>query len=365
MKNILFFAFLLSSSLSYSCGNEYGHTLDGDMIFTNFFYLSKKHRDFDTEYIKKKLATAEAKPNAKTDFKIQSNIALYYMKLGDVKKALQILRPLYEKYPNEYTISANLGTAYELDGQLNKALALIKNGYKINSESHFGSEWIHIKILEAKIKEKSNPGWLQTHRILTVEELDKKIPRQRHHHSMDNHLEYQLRTRVPFTPSPNKVMANLLQTLAEYNVEHGTYENAIMAYTYVLEFTSSRAKKREVSKAIIALNESRRESGVTELNFQFIRLIESGEIDPSLMLYGIDELSDQLQEVDEAAFATRDSLRIMTAKVDSLSNIKPIEKEKSQKKTEKSGMLLGIVFGIVGLVLGVVIAIIAMKKRKT
>ena len=69
--------------------------------------------------------------------------------------------------------------------------------------------------------------------------------------------------------------------------------------------------------------------------------------------------------MSEAAFATRDSLRIMMAKVDSLSNIKPIEKEKSQKKTEKSGMLLGIVFGIVGLVLGVVIAIIAMKKRKT
>lgn len=133
------------------------------MIFTNFFYLSKKHRTFDTEHIKERLAITEAKPNAKTNFKIQSNIASYHIKLGEVKKALQILKPLSDNYPNEYTISANLGTAYELEGQLNKALRLIKNGYQINSESHFGSEWIHIKILEAKIKERSNPGWLKTH----------------------------------------------------------------------------------------------------------------------------------------------------------------------------------------------------------
>jgi tetratricopeptide (TPR) repeat protein len=365
MKTILFFAFLLTISLSYSCGNEYGHNLNGDMIFTNFFYMSKKHRTFDTEYIKEKLAIAEAKPNAKTDFKIQSNIALYYMKLGEVKKALQILEPLYDKYPNEYTISANLGTAYELDGQLNKALQLIKNGYAINSESHFGSEWIHIKILEAKIKEKSNPGWLNTHRIVTVEELNKNNSQRKFHRPMDNHLEYQLRTRVAFTPAPNKVMANLLQTLAEYNIKYGTYENAIMAYTYILEFASTKPKKQEISRAIIALNKSRRASGITELNYQFIRLIESGEIDPSLMLYGIIELEEELQVVDEAAFETRDSLRIMSAKVDSLSRIKPIKKEKSQKKTEKSGLLFGIVFGIVGLVLGIVIAIIAMKKRKT
>jgi hypothetical protein len=82
-------------------------------------------------------------------------------------------------------------------------------------------------------------------------------------------------------------------------------------------------------------------------------------------LYGIGELEEELQVVDAEEFETRDSLRIMTAKVDSLSNVKPSSKEIPKKKSERSGLLFGIVFGIIGLVLGVMIAIIAMKKRKT
>ncbi|NRA12380.1 MAG: tetratricopeptide repeat protein [Crocinitomicaceae bacterium] len=362
MKNRILFAFLLFTSLSHSCGNEYGHDLNGDRIFTMFFYMSKQHRNFDKTDLRNRLFKAEAKANADTDFQIQSNIALYHMKLGDVKKALQILEPLLQKHPDEYTIAANLGTAYELDGQLEKALIFIKKGQKLNPDSHFKSEWIHIKILEAKIKEKSNPGWLNSHSIITVEEMHSKI--NPGHHYRGNQLEYQLRTRVAFTPAPNKVMANLLQTLAEYNVEHGTYENAIMAYTYILEFTESDFKKRQISKAIIELNKRRRESGVTELNYQFKRLIESGEIDPTLMLYGIDEVAEELQEIDEAAFITRDSLRIMTAKVDSLSSLNSSPEEKKEQKSKDSGALFGILFGIVGLVLGIVIAIVAMKKGK-
>ena len=95
---------------------------------------------------------------------------------------------------------------------------------------------------------------------------------------MDNHLECQLRTRVAFTSAPNKVIANLLQTLAEYNVEHGTYENAIMAYTYVLEFASMKAKKREISRAIIELNKNRRASGITELTTNLYVLLRAAKL---------------------------------------------------------------------------------------
>ena len=364
MKILIAILFIGLSSGSFACGNEYGHNLQGEIVMSRFFYFSSRQREFDDEYLRSRLKTLEVDPNADTDFKIQSDMALYHMKLGNVKKALEILKPLYKVHPKEYSIVANLGTAYELNGELDKALKLIKEGFAINSKSHRGSEWIHIKILNAKIKERNQPGWLSKNSIISVEDLKKSIgPRRRSFHGND--LEYQLRTRLPFTPAPNKVMVNLLETLAKYHVEHGTYENAIAAYTYILEFSELRSKKQQISKDIKELNVARRESGVTGLHPMFLRLIESGKIDPMLMLYGIDQVAEQLYTEDLVLTQSRDSIRLMTAKMDSLSNIPVKENKTSKEKKSNSGMVWSIIFGVVGIVFGAVIAfIIARRKNK-
>jgi hypothetical protein len=48
-------------------------------------------------------------------------------------------------------VAANLGTALELLGNKEEALHWIREGIRRNPQSHEGTEWLHAKILEAKI----------------------------------------------------------------------------------------------------------------------------------------------------------------------------------------------------------------------
>ena len=363
MKQLTLIAALFLSMSSFACGNEYGHSLDGERVFTPYFYLSKNYRTFDKSRIRKRITELRNEPD-QSSFKTQSDIALNLMKLGYADSALMILEPLIKKHPTEYVINANLGTAYELSGKLELALKYISEGYRLNPSSHLGSEWIHIKILEAKIKDKQQPGWIKNNPIVSVEDLHKSVgPSRRHRHRL-NHLQLQIRTRVPFTPTPNKVIANLLRTLAEYSVKYDSYENALLAYTYLMEFDPS--SKRRVSIEVQALNEKRRESGIHELPFMFKRLMERSEIDPELLLLSIDGVASELNEEHEHQLAYMDSLDHLEAAIDSLEVLNSFTDggQTSVKTTSSSsGVSLSIIIGLLGLVLGIGGATFFLKRK--
>ena len=224
MKLITTLALLLIGATSgYSCGNEYGYTLDGRIVHTQYFYLSSKMKSHDRiktkerlEHLRRKVATY---PN---DYKAWSDLAVNLLKVGKADSAVKILRPWVEKMPNEYNLNANLGTAYELTGNLDSALKYISKGYSLNKNSHFDSEWVHIKILEAKIKERARPGWIRINRILNVDSLIVRADTLNHRRTgvfpgvtqVNRQIMYQIRTRVPFTPAPNQVITNLLLSIA-------------------------------------------------------------------------------------------------------------------------------------------------------
>lgn len=314
-----FLTLMLSLQLFYplfSCGNEYGFTLDGKRIHTRYFYLSARMLKFDTEKIQERLdALALQTESGKATFKTWSDISVNLMKLGKVDSALRILLPLVEKHPDEYNLLSNLGTCYELNGNLTKALEYISKGYKINPSSHFGSEWIHVKILEAKIKEKNTPGWLDHNNIFELAELIKQGNdniSQRRIERINRNFFYQLRTRAPFTPAPNKVMANLLETIADFNMEYGTYENALLGYIYALEFEGSNWLDRKIKAKIKSLNKKRDNmSTKPELPDAFIKMMKRSEINPDIALMGIDEFAHKLDAVDLEEARVIDSLEIL------------------------------------------------------
>ncbi len=366
MKSVLIFLFAFFALNAYSCGNEYGMSLNGDRLHTPIFYLSDFYRHFDKDEIRRKLGEAIAKRGQEEDdFKNESNIALYYMKLGEVKKALNILEPLAAEYPDEYIIIANLGTAYELDGQLPKALEQIKKGYEINPNSHYGSEWIHIKILEAKIAHGSNSSWYISHPIITVEELLEK--NSGHQARFRNHLAAQIRTRVPFTPAPNKVIANLLRTYANYCEEHDTYENALMARIYVLEFENTSYQLIRDREALSELIQKIKDREDIFIGFSpmFKDLLETGKIDPNLLIYAVDTAALQFQQADAIQFAQLDSLEMYKTENDSLKKLaesKP--KHYRIQAAGQNGFFWGLLFGTIGLVLGIIIATISYRRKK-
>lgn len=366
MKYLLSLLLWFFAFSSHSCGNEYGMALNGDRLFTPIFYLSDAYRNFDKAGIQRKLSEALIKRRQDPeDFKNESNIALFYMQLGEVKKALAILEPLVVKHPEEYIIIANLGTAYELDGQIGKALQMIRKGYAINPNSHYGSEWIHIKILEAKMAHGANSSWFISHPIVTVEELlEKNTGNDRRYR---NHLAAQIRTRVPFTPAPNKVIANLLRTYAEYCAEHDTYENALMARIYVLEFENTSYQLLRDREALVQLitKIKNREDIYVGFSPMFKDLIATGEIDPNLLIYAIDTAALQFEQADAVQFEQLDSLEILKAQNDSLRIVaqKKAKKYKIQAAGQ-NGFFWGLLFGTIGLVLGIIISTISYRRKR-
>jgi tetratricopeptide (TPR) repeat protein len=172
------------------------------------------------------------------DKDIQSDIAVNLGYLGRYTEALDILKKLQAAYPEDYTIAANLGTTYELLGKNELALQFIKKGLQLNPESHEGSEWVHVKILEAKIKMATAPDWIYKNRVLgTGVKFDSQEAEILNDQAWD--VEYQLQERIPFTPFPDALLANIFDELGDLYATQQSVELAYIAYDFALRNDSS------------------------------------------------------------------------------------------------------------------------------
>ena len=370
MRKTFFLLLIFSTSfsnISKACGNEYGYTLDGERIYTRYFYLTPRMLAFNIEAINERVQDlSKTLEGDSENFKTWSDLAINLLKLGDVDSAYSILQPLQIEHPKEYTITANLGTCYELMGELDSALKYISKGYELNKNSHFKSEWVHVKILEAKIKRISNSRWIIDNPILSQDDLKSRIGNAGHKNSVriiNNQLMYQLRTRAPFTPAPNEVMTNLLLSLAEFNKTEGTYENALLAYVYAMKFENNGYRRNKISQKIKKLNTERDEVGISNLSDQFIRIMKLAELEPSLLLLGLDDFAIEMDSVKQSRDLKIDSLV-------SASEARALENKKLKEELETTGekferlqeTLFLFMFGCA--VLLIVIVILVVKKKK-
>jgi len=99
----------------------------------------------------------------------ENKIAVALIHLGRTSEALKILEKLEGTAPGSYYIAANLGTAYELSGDNEKAYRWIAESMKRNPESHFGTEWLHLKILKSKQAIKMDPQWIDKNSVLGID----------------------------------------------------------------------------------------------------------------------------------------------------------------------------------------------------
>ncbi|WP_438426091.1 tetratricopeptide repeat protein [Aquimarina macrocephali] len=68
------------------------------------------------------------------------DLAVSYSKIGDDKKAIEVILKKERIKPGEYKTYANLGTFYLHDGQFKKGIEYIDKAVAINPEAHFGRE---------------------------------------------------------------------------------------------------------------------------------------------------------------------------------------------------------------------------------
>jgi tetratricopeptide (TPR) repeat protein len=192
------------------------------------------------------------------DYKGLSDYAIIELKIGDRKRAVEMLEKLYAQHPNEYNIVANLGTAYELTGDDAKALELLRKAEAINPRSHYGSEWIHINILEQKMAGKEYDKIINLHiSDFSTWIIDKNYKFPRDADSLKMQLAYQLHERIAFIAPPDDIVGNLVLNFADIVAKTESRDTAIAFYEYAAHYSASLQKAIDERKA--ALKEEKKE----------------------------------------------------------------------------------------------------------
>lgn len=175
------------------------------------------------------------------NFRDQSDFAVLQLKFGKKKEGLELLQSLYRLHPTEYNIVANLGTAYELNGDKSKALELLKKAMAINPLSHYGSEWIHIRILEEELAAK--PDYRNIINLKTGNFqswlLDKTYRFPLPADSLKMQIAFQLHERTGLIAPPNKAIGQLVTDFADIVAKTDSLGAAKEFYEFALSYDST------------------------------------------------------------------------------------------------------------------------------
>jgi len=182
--------------------------------------------------------------------------------LGQYKKALKVFQEIEAKKPGLYATASNMGTVNELLGNNVLAYKWIKKAIKIDPKSHKNSEWLHLKILEVKIK---GNQYLNSEFLIGQNFGKDTLPKSKLNRDELRQLElqiyYQLEERISFIKPKEKIVALLLFELGN-----------ICALTEDATTSYKIYKKAE---------EYGYSSELFQIRYEFVKQLQS-QIDPSL-----------------------------------------------------------------------------------
>jgi tetratricopeptide (TPR) repeat protein len=171
------------------------------------------------------------------DLDYLSDKGLLLILLKEYNQAIAIYLEIEKIEPNRYSTASNIGTAYELLGENENALKWIKKSVEIDAKSHKGSEWIHIKILEAKLK---GEQFITSDFLLNTNFGTEKLPKSSliswELANLSEELYYQLNERISFVKPKDKIVAQLLFDLANANFLLGNFDVAKNDYEMAKEY---------------------------------------------------------------------------------------------------------------------------------
>lgn len=150
---------------------------------------------------------------------------------GKYNEALNLYLNIEKIEPNRYSTASNLGTLYELMGENQKAYIWIKKSIEINPESHKGSEWLHLRILEAKIKKLKDVSgqFLINTNFGTSSEPKTKLSKKEVD-ELTQSIYYQVNERMSFIEPKDKIISILLFELGNLAELKGENNSALETY---------------------------------------------------------------------------------------------------------------------------------------
>jgi len=158
--------------------------------------------------------------------------ALTLIYAGNYSAALPLLQNAEATAPGDYSIAANLGTTLELLGDNAAALNWITEAVRRNPESHRGTEWVHVLVLEAKLRDAGAPGSSLRQPLVAIPEHIQPDTRLavagtlRSAASIREALNYQLTERMTFVKPKDPYVADLLYSLAVLEANLASVESA-------------------------------------------------------------------------------------------------------------------------------------------
>jgi hypothetical protein len=160
-----------------------------------------------------------------------NDLAVAWVLTGKSGEGIQLLRDLEKRQPGSAIVAANLGTALELVGSDQEALLWIRESVRRDPDEHQGSEWVHVKILEAKLAMKRDPNWLRSHSVVGWRDGQQLLADARGlvRSPMDliKPISYQLNERTQFVSAPDAVVGDLYLTLGDIAHSYpGAYADA-------------------------------------------------------------------------------------------------------------------------------------------
>lgn len=189
-------------------------------------------------------------------FEARNDYAVALDHLGRHKEALAIFEQLERERPGTYTVATNLGTTYELLGRNDEALVWIKEGVRRNPQSHMGTEWLHVKILEAKRAIQRDHRWLETNSVAGASFGSGKalevgppprdfLGRERSLPELQTALQVQLHERLQFVKAPEPIVGDLLFDLGNTVATTLAVEHAVKVYELAEVFGAERKVFRQ------------------------------------------------------------------------------------------------------------------------
>lgn len=198
----------------------------------NTYALELGYGGLDQETAQKQLAQGHLPKTKSVEDLNDYGVLLIYAHQYD--QAIQIYKQIEKLHPNLAKTAANLGTAYELAGQSEKAKYWIEQGMQRDPNIHQGSEWIHVKILDAKIQQQKDSIWIQSHDVLGLDfgqavepkAKVKTVQFQHKHYDLDKillHSQIQMDQRLKFLDR-DPISAQIIFNMA--NIEMLNYNLA-------------------------------------------------------------------------------------------------------------------------------------------
>lgn len=97
-------------------------------------------------------AVAKLKDRAKSADEL-ADLGALYLRLGKTESAIETLRKASRKYPEHFRIAANLGTAWQMSGDLEQAATALEDTVRLAPAKLKSFEEYHLKLVRLRLKE--------------------------------------------------------------------------------------------------------------------------------------------------------------------------------------------------------------------